>query len=446
MELAGHSDPVYCMGFDPSGKILASGSKDKRICECGWRLGSQTNDQPLFLNRTTTEPFAHLRLLAVLWETQDKCSNFAMLQGHKGSVLELAWATDGAAIYSASADKTAAVWDTERRQKRRALKDHDDFVYSIACARRGPELVVTGCEDGEARLWDVRDGSKRPAMSVQHAMPCLAVEFSDDASAFYTGCLDEAVRQWDIRQPKGPGGSASSSSSAAAGEPAPSLELHGHAGMVTCLRLSPDGKSLLSNSADGTLRSWDVRPFAVLGRRCQRQFAGASHGRGMQLLGCAWSPDGLTVSSGSTNGTCLLWDYESDQSLSAAATSTAALIAVVKAGQGAGGGAPAGSGSVQGAVPVADAGMVAAQVEGSLHGASPSMRLPGHRGAVYRCEFSPSEPVVATSSEDGRILLGELPDLRAGAAAAAAGEEDSRHDPEDGIVATSASSGAGAGS
>jgi len=108
--------------------------------------------------------------------------------------LDVRWSTDGAAIYSASADKTAAVWDVEKRQKRRALKNHDDFVHSIACARRGPELVLTGCEDGEARLWDVRESSKRPAMSVQHSMPCLAVEFSDDASCFYTGCLDEAVR------------------------------------------------------------------------------------------------------------------------------------------------------------------------------------------------------------------------------------------------------------
>ena len=81
-------------------------------------------------------------------------------------------------------------------------------------------------------------------------------------------------------------------------------------------------------------------------------------------------------------------------------------------------------------MPVADAGMVAAQAQGTLSGASPLMRLPGHKGPVYRCEFSPSEPVIATSSEDGTVLLGEIPSVGGGVGLKIGGEEE-----DDGIIA-----------
>jgi Prp8 binding protein len=49
--------------------------------------------------------------------------------------------------------------------------------------------------------------------------------------------------------------------------------LSGHNGTVTGLSLSPDGNHLLSNSADNTVKMWDIRPY-VSDNRCVGNFDG----------------------------------------------------------------------------------------------------------------------------------------------------------------------------
>lgn len=42
--------------------------------------------------------------------------------------------------------------------------------------------------------------------------------------------------------------------------------MRGHQDTVTSLSVSPDGQSILSNSMDSTVRSWDIRAFAPSNR------------------------------------------------------------------------------------------------------------------------------------------------------------------------------------
>ena len=89
----------------------------------------------------------------------------------------------------------------------------------------------------------------------------------------------------------------------------PSLTLVGHSDTVTSLALKPGASPsaapthLLSNSSDGTLRCWDVRPFAPA-ERCSRAFVGAAHSLERNLLRCCWARDdgGARVAAGSSDG------------------------------------------------------------------------------------------------------------------------------------------------
>lgn len=62
-------------------------------------------------------------------------------------------------LFSASTDKTVAVWDSETGERVKRLKGHTSFVNSCYPARRGPQLVCTGSDDGtvkvSARRWAV---------------------------------------------------------------------------------------------------------------------------------------------------------------------------------------------------------------------------------------------------------------------------------------------------
>lgn len=51
-------------------------------------------------------------------------------------------------LYTCSTDKTVRIWDMETGLCLRKLKGHTDFVNSCHPARRGPELICSGSDDG----------------------------------------------------------------------------------------------------------------------------------------------------------------------------------------------------------------------------------------------------------------------------------------------------------
>ncbi|GBG69530.1 hypothetical protein CBR_g4366 [Chara braunii] len=254
MLLSGHAAGVFTMKFNPAGTVLASGSQDKDI---------------------------------FLWNYHGDCDNFMVLKGHKNVVLELHWTTDGHHIVSASPDKTVRVWDAETGKQVKKMVEHSSFVNSCCPARRGPPLIVSGSDDGTAKLWDMRQRGCLQTFPDKYQN--TAVAFSDASDKIYTGGIDNDVKAWDLRK----------------GEV--SMVLRGHLDTITGMRLSPDGSYLLTNSMDLTLRIWDMRPYAPQ-NRCVKIFTGHQHGFEKNLLKCDWSPDGSKVTAGSADRMVNIWD------------------------------------------------------------------------------------------------------------------------------------------
>ena len=63
---------------------------------------------------------------------------------------------------------------------------------------------------------------------------------------------------------------------------------------------------------DGTLRTWDIRPFIDDGagkkKRHDKTFVGGTHNAEKGLLNCAWSADGTMVTGGSADQIVRIWD------------------------------------------------------------------------------------------------------------------------------------------
>ncbi|KAL6776764.1 hypothetical protein ACKKBF_B30830 [Auxenochlorella protothecoides x Auxenochlorella symbiontica] len=297
MLLTGHADQVFTLKFNPDGDVLATGSYDKTI---------------------------------LLYRTYGECENFLQIKGHKNGILELHWTPDGLNLVSCSPDRTVRAWDASTGQQVKKMSEHGDIVNSCCPLKRGSPLLVSGSDDGTAKVWDLR--SKRSVATFTEKYQVLAVAWSEAGDAVYTGGIENVVRAWDLRRG------------------APSLTLAGHADTVTGLATSPDGAHLLSNSMDGTLRVWDVRPYAAQDR-CQRVVTGHVHNFERNLLRCAWSPDGERVTAGSADRMVYVWR--------------------------------AADGAVQYA-------------------------LPGHGGSVNEVVFHPTEPIVASASSDKTVYMGEL--------------------------------------
>ncbi|KAK4787949.1 hypothetical protein SAY86_019268 [Trapa natans] len=257
MLLTGHQSAIYTMKFNPSGTVVASGSHDREI---------------------------------FLWNVQGDCKNFMVLKGHKNAVLDLHWFTDGIQIISASPDKTLRAWDVETGKQIKKMAEHSSYVNSCCPSRRGPPLVVSGSDDGTAKLWDMRQRGAIQTFPDKYQI--TAVAFSDASDKIFSGGIDNDVKVWDLRK----------------GEVI--MTLKGHQDTITGMELSPDGSYLLTNAMDSKLCVWDMRPYAPQ-NRCVKIMEGLQHNFEKNLLKCSWSPDGSKVTAGSSDRMVYIWDTTS---------------------------------------------------------------------------------------------------------------------------------------
>jgi WD40 repeat protein len=203
----------------------------------------------------------------------------AELRGHTDAIYSLEFSHDGARLLSASDDSTARVWTVADRTAS-VLRGHDDDVYR---ARFSPDerSVATSSLDGSTRVWSLdRAGAK----VLSEGAPIESLRLEASRATVRTG---DTIARWDLEtaarevlfswadEPHNLGhGVVSPDGSHLAipnadgsmelrGRDGSSRALRGHRGMINHVEFTRDGRTVVSSSADGTLRRWDVATGAA---------------------------------------------------------------------------------------------------------------------------------------------------------------------------------------
>ena len=232
----------------------------------------------------------------------------ATLNGHSRPVMSVAFSPDGQTL--ASGSDTIKLWDLAPTRRgadgpsggygaeKATLKGHSRSTTSVAFSPDG-QTLASGSDT--IKLWDVASCAEKTTLD-GHSSPSAgmtavwSLAFSPDGRTLASGNQDHTVSLWDLvltrRDPDGP----------KEGHGAEKVTLEGHSGVVWSVAFSPDGQTLTSGSSDGTIKLWESASGTE---------KATLRGHLMPVSCVAYSPDGQTLASGSLDQTLKLWDLGS---------------------------------------------------------------------------------------------------------------------------------------
>ncbi len=165
----GHSDAIYCAASSPDGRLLATGSYDRRI---------------------------------LLWDIASK-KILIELTGHNGAIYDLDFDPSGQLLATASADQTIKVWRVASGERLDTLGQPEGEQRAVRFSPDG-QLLYAGGADKQIRQWQVVS-REQPAINplliarYAHEADIVQLAFLSDGRLL-SASTDRTVKLWSAEQ------------------------------------------------------------------------------------------------------------------------------------------------------------------------------------------------------------------------------------------------------
>jgi len=217
-----------------------------------------------------------------IWDTYT-ASHKMSLSGVEKTVMCLQFSPNDEFIMAGSNDNAVRIWSVNIGRIKHSLLGHVGKVYAAEFSYDN-QRVVTGSHDRSMKVWDLQRGYCMRTIFCFSS--CNDLALSRDAATAVSGHLDNCIRFWDVKN----------------GDMAHEIS-HVHTGQVTCVTCSPDGRTILTNSRDNTLKLIDIRTYEVLCTLKQEDYKNS-----LNWTRACFSPDGRYAAAGSSDGVVYVWD------------------------------------------------------------------------------------------------------------------------------------------
>jgi len=202
----------------------------------------------------------------------------------------LAVSPDGSLVAVALADRSIALRRTNGAEVR-TLTGPADVISALQFAPDGKTLYAASL-DRTWRGWNVADGALRGVVTAGSPLQALAI--SGDGTQVIVGGADGAIRIWSSDF----AAKASAPTAKSQKPKGPLREWKASDRSITALALVlPTGDKLVSGSADGSVRVWQIATARQL----------AKFDQGGPVTAVAVRPDGQVLASAGTNRVARLW-------------------------------------------------------------------------------------------------------------------------------------------
>ncbi len=163
---------------------------------------------------------------------------------HDKQINGIAFGRTGRLAATASEDGTVGVWDCEKGTFVDRFRFGDVPVTCVALSPDG-RLVAAAGKNFRIRLWEIASRREISGPEMAHENRIESILFSPDGKQLLSASADRSARVWDLD-----GGS--------------SVDFDDHRGAVNAVRLSPDGSLVLTVSDDKKARLWDASSGLLL--------------------------------------------------------------------------------------------------------------------------------------------------------------------------------------
>jgi WD40 repeat protein len=292
-EAPGHRGPVWCADVSQDSRVIASGGLDGTV----W-LWDMATGRPLETERPDWQtPRGLSPVHGVAFVLGGRCVAAAGGEGaihlwdrqkgtrvhwpaHRGSISALARDPKGRFLVSAGEDGTVCVWRAETREKVWTYGRTGAKVCNLAVSPDGERLAGVAL-DGTVYLWEMATGKALgPVAGRGSGLDVVAFSPADGRLAA-TG-RGAPLHLWRLT----------------AGAPLPPDTWPGENNKGVALAFAPDG-TLALDGRDNVIRLWRLDGAQELGRLVGHQ---------TRVNALAFTPDGRSLVSASDDGTLLIWD------------------------------------------------------------------------------------------------------------------------------------------
>jgi WD40 repeat protein len=188
-------------------------------------------------------------------------------------------AAGGRFLAAGGDDHIVRIWDTAARKFTAELREHRDWIRSLAFSPDRTKLV-TVAQDGQIRIWNVSDGHllhsfKQPVRGTQQ------IRFRPDGSQFAVCGFDQNIRIYD------------------AGSYRLTATLPAHSTNNEAMDYSADGSLLAAGGRTGKVRLW---------RTADNKHLADTDGDSRRVRAVVFSPDGSLLAAGGDGPFITLWN------------------------------------------------------------------------------------------------------------------------------------------
>ncbi|MEY4568357.1 MAG: hypothetical protein RLY14_3327, partial [Planctomycetota bacterium] len=179
------------------------------------------------------------------------------LEGHSDIIYSAVLSPDNKVLATAGYDRVIRLWDVTTGQVIKTLLGHNGAIYDLDFDPTG-RVLASASADETVKLWQVSTGMRLDTLS-QGEKEQYAVRFDPSGKSIYAAGGDKKIRRWQL---------------VSIDQPAinPIREARfAHEGAVMGVRVSSDGRWLISVGQDGTVKQWTTPDLRLAGTLVQNQ-------------------------------------------------------------------------------------------------------------------------------------------------------------------------------